>query len=660
MVIHSATRGNAVASEVAGFLAVDSHDRAASRTKTRPEEAPLSNVDTAQNRYKADLRDMRFVLFEQFRLGELLGGDSKFADWDVDAINEVLNQAYRFACDVLGPLNAVGDRHGCKVVDGEVKTPPGFKAAWTKFYEAGWKSLAVEPEHGGQGAPLTLQVLVEELMSGANVAFGMYPGLAHGAAEVVTVFATAEQRAVYLPKMHSGQWGGTMCLTEPQAGSDVGSARTSAKKRSDGKYDIKGTKIFISGGDHDLAENIVHLVLARVDGAPAGTKGLSLFLVNKKRIAADGAIDGSNDVLVPSIEHKMGINGSSTCVLNFGDNDGCVGELVGTAENQGMPQMFRMMNGARIGVGLQSLAVASAAYMSALDYAKDRKQGSSIQHWKDANAPRVPIIQHPDVRRMLLDMKSRVEGIRALIVKLARHQDAHEFYKGKDDAKAAYHNGQVDLLVPLVKAYGSDQSFRICETAIQTYGGAGYTQDYPVEQYCRDAKIFSIYEGTNHIQSMDLVGRKLGQHGGANLQAFLSDISSFLTEFGAHPVVAPHAKALQAAHEAIAGTAMRILSWFQSGQIAMVPLFANRFLEMMSELALGWLLLDAARIAHDAQAKLPAGDEGAKDRTFYEGKKAAAAYFAKNVLPGVVQKAEILGTEDRSALDISEEAFASV
>ena len=619
-----------------------------------------SNVEVAQNRYKADLRDMRFVLFEQFRLGELLGGDNKFADWDVDSINEVLTQAYRFACDVLGPLNAVGDRHGCKIVDGEVKTPPGFKAAWNKFYEAGWKSLSVEPEHGGQGAPLALQVLVEELISGSNVAFGMYPGLAHGAAEVITVFATPEQRAVYLPKMHGGQWGGTMCLTEPQAGSDVGSARTSAKKRADGKYDIKGTKIYISGGDHDLAENIVHLVLARVEGAPAGTKGLSLFLVNKKQINADGSVGGSNDVQVPSIEHKMGINGSSTCVLNFGDSDACIGELVGTVENQGMPQMFRMMNGARIGVGLQSLAVASAAYMSALDYAKDRKQGSSIQHWKDANAPRVPIIQHPDVRRMLLDMKSRVEGIRALIVKLSRHQDAHEFYKGKDDAKSAYHNGQVDLLVPLVKAYGSDQSFRICETAIQTFGGAGYTQDYPVEQYCRDSKIFSIYEGTNHIQSMDLVGRKLGQHGGANLQAFLGDISAFLSEFGAHSVVAPHVKALQAAHEALAGTAMRILSWFQSGQIAMVPLFANRFLEMMSELALGWLLLDAARIAHDAQAKLPAGDEGAKDRAFYEGKKAAAAYFAKNVLPGVVQKAEILGSEDRTALDISEEAFATV
>ncbi|MFI5302463.1 MAG: acyl-CoA dehydrogenase, partial [Polyangiales bacterium] len=522
------------------------------------------------------------------------------------------------------------------------------------------KSLSVDSEWGGQNAPHTLQVLVEEMICGSNCAFAMYPGLAHGATEVITIFGTPAQKSLYLPKMHGGAWGGTMCLTEAQAGSDVGSARTTAKKRADGKYDIKGTKIFISGGDHDLAENIVHLVLARVDGAPAGTKGLSLFIVNKLRVNDDGSSGASNDVTVPSIEHKMGINGSSTCVLNFGDADGCIGELVGTTDNQGMPQMFRMMNGARIGVGLQSLAVASSAYLNALEYTRDRKQGSSITHWKDASAPRVPIIQHPDVRRMLLDMKSRVEGIRALIVKLARHQDAHLFYQGKDDAQAAYHQGQVDLLVPLVKAYGSDQSFRICETAIQTYGGAGFTRDYPAEQYCRDSKIFSIYEGTNHIQSMDLVGRKLGQNGSANMQAFLGDIAKFLAEHSSHPAVAPYAADLQSAHEALAGTAMRLLSWFQTGQIAMVPLFSTRFLEMMSELSVGWLLLEGARLAHDAAAKLPAGDEGAKDRSFYAGKKAAAAYFARNVLPGVAQKADILGREDRSAIDIPEESFATV
>jgi alkylation response protein AidB-like acyl-CoA dehydrogenase len=609
--------------------------------------------DLAQNRYKADLRELKFLLFEQFNLTELLG-QAPFENWGQDEVNMVLEESYKFCCDVLGPLNKIGDQ-GCKLENGQVITPKGFKDAWKKLYESGWKAVGVDTEYDGQAAPHAVLVCVEEFLSGANTAFNMYPGLAYGAAEVIEEFGTPKQKETFLKRMYQGEWGGTMCLTEPHAGSDVGSSKTTAKKQADGRYAIKGTKIFISGGDHDLADNIVHLVLARVENAPPGTKGLSLFIVPKKNV--DGS---SNDVSVGGIEHKMGINGSSTCVLNFGENDKCFGELVGTVENQGMPQMFKMMNGARIAVGLQSVAVASSAYLNALEYAKDRKQGASIKFWKDATAPRVPIIEHPDVRRMLLDMKSRVEGIRALIVKLARHQDAVEVFKGKDDTAAAYHNGQVDLLVPLVKAYGSDQAFRICETAIQTFGGVGYTQDYPVEQYCRDAKIFSIYEGTNHIQSMDLVGRKLGQNGGANLQAFLGDVGKFIAENSSHAVIGPWVKELQGAHEAVAGTAMRLLSWFQSGQMAMVPLASTRFLEMMSELAVGWLLLDGARIAHDAQAKLPEGDAGAKDRAFYEGKKHAARYFALNVLPAVKLKAEVLGREDSSALDIPDAAFATI
>lgn len=619
----------------------------------------MSNAQAAQNRYKADLRELRFLLFEQFRLGDILGKEP-FEAWGPDEVSMVLDQAYKFACEVLGPLNAVGDREGCRIEDGQVKTPRGFKEAWDKLAEAGWKTLSVDAEHGGQGAPATLQAIVEELLSGANAAFNMYPGLAYGVGEIVELFGTPRQKELYMPRLFNGTWGGTMCLTEPQAGSDVGSSKTRAKKRADGLYDIQGTKIFISAGDHDLAENIVHLVLARVEGAPPGTKGLSLFIVPKHRVGDDGALTGSNDVTVGGIEHKMGINGSSTCVLNFGESDGCVGELVGTVEHQGMPQMFRMMNGARISVGLQGVAVASSAFLNALEYAKDRKQGSHITQWKDATAPRVPIIEHPDVRRMLLDMKARVEGIRALIVKLARHSDAIRVTRGKDDVKANYHQGQVDLLVPLVKAYGSDQSFHICETAIQTYGGAGYTKDYPVEQYCRDAKIFSIYEGTNHIQAMDLVGRKLPQGGGANLQAFLGDVATFIAANEKHPALGVYVKELSAAHEALAGSAMRLLSWFQMGKMPLVPLAANRLLEMMSEVAIGWLLLDGARLALDAKAALPAGAEGDKDRAFYEGKRAAAAYFALNVLPRVKLDAEILGREDASALDIPTESFATV
>ena len=616
----------------------------------------MSNSETAQNRYKADLREIKFLLFEQFALGELLG-QAPFENWGRDEISMVIDECYKFSCDVLGPLNAVGDRQGCRLENGQVYTPKGFDVAWKKLYEAGWKAISIDPELDGQGAPHSVQVIVEEFLSGANCAFNMYPGLAFGAAEVIQHFGTARQKELFLKRMYHGTWGGTMCLTEPQAGSDVGASRTTAKKNADGTYAIKGTKIFISGGDHDLAENIVHLVLARVDDAPAGTKGLSLFVVPKFRTDNDGVATGPNDVKVGSIEHKMGINGSSTCVLNFGEDDACLGELVGNVENQGMSQMFRMMNGARIAVGLQSVSVASSAYLNALEYARDRKQGPSVKQWKDPKAPKVAIIEHPDVRRMLLDMKSRVEGIRALIVKLARHQDATRVFQGKDDQKAAYHQGQVDLLVPLVKSYGSDQAFRICETAIQTFGGAGYTQDYPVEQYCRDAKIFSIYEGTNHIQAMDLVGRKLGQNGGGNTQAFLGDIAKFIAESESHAFVGPLMKELSGAHEALAGTTMKLLAWFHAGNLAMVPLAANRYLEMMSEVAVGWLLLEGAKLAHDAQAKLPAGDAGEKDRAFYEGKKHAAAYFAKNVLPLVKAKAEILGREDSSPLDIPDAAF---
>jgi alkylation response protein AidB-like acyl-CoA dehydrogenase len=612
----------------------------------------------AINRYKADLREFSFLLFEQFKLGELLGKEP-YEAWGEEEVRTSIAECYRFAREVLGPLNVVGDLEGCKLQDGKVVTPKGFKEAWQKLYESGWKAIGVPPEHGGAGAPRSVQVLIEEILTGANAAFNMYPGLAYGAAEVVEHFGTPEQKKLYCERMFGGTWGGTMCLTEPHAGTDVGSAKTTATRNPDGSYKVRGTKIFISGGDHDLAENIIHLVLARVEGAPPGTKGLTLFIVPKVRVGEDGALGKSNDVSVGALEHKMGINGSATCVLNFGDHDECLGWPVGGEEklNQGMPQMFKLMNAARISVGLQGVAVASSAYLNALDYAKERKQGASITHWKDATAPRVSILEHADVRRMLLSMKSMVEGLRALAVKLTHHQDQVYVYTGKDEQKVAYHQGQVDLLVPLIKAYGSDQGFRVCETAIQTYGGAGYTRDYPVEQYCRDAKIFSIYEGTNHIQAMDLVGRKLGQAGGQNLQAFLGDVAKFVAENSAHPALGPAVKKLGAAQEAVAGTAMRLLMWFQSGQLALVPLSANRFCEMMSELTVAWMLLEGALVAEGALTKI---DAKHPDHAFYTGKVQAALFFARNVLPGVTHKAELLAEEDKSPLDIPDAAFATV
>ena len=616
----------------------------------------------AINRYKADLREMTFLLFEQFKMNDLLG-KGPFEAWGEDEVRSTLTECYRWVREVTGPLFSTGDAEGCRIEDGQVKTPNGFKAAWKSLYEAGWKATSVEPEYGGAGAPVMLQILIEEMLSGSNPAFNMYGGLASGAAEVIASFGTDEQKKLHCQRMFGGTWGGTMCLTEPQAGSDVGAARTAATPNGDGTYRVRGTKIYISGGDHDLAENVIHLVLARVDGAPAGTKGLTLFIVPKIRVTADGALAEPNDVNVGAIEHKMGINGSATCVLNFGENGTCIGVPVGGESkiNQGMSQMFKLMNSARIAVGVQGLAVASSAFLNALEYAKERKQGSSITHWKDATSPRVAIIEHPDVRRMLLDMKSKVEGIRALAIKLVHHLDMVDLGThggtGEGDKNVAYHQGQVDLLVPLIKSYGSDQGFRVCETAIQTYGGAGYTRDYPVEQYCRDAKIFSIYEGTNHIQAMDLVGRKLGQAGGANLQAFLGDVAKFVATHREHPALGGSVKKLGAAHEALGGSAMKLLMWFQTGKVAMVPLSANRFCEMMSELTVGWLLLEGAVIAHEKSAKLGAGDA---DKAFYDGKVQAALFYARNVLPGVEDKARLMSEEDSSPMEIGEASFATV
>ena len=613
-------------------------------------------MSQAINRYKADLREMSFVLFEQFRVQEL-SGRAPYSEMGEEETREILKSTYKFATDVLGPLNSVGDRVGCRLENGRVITAPGFKEAWTLLHEQGIKLLGVPTEYGGLNAPQSIVVGVEEILSGANTAFNMYPGLAFGAAELIGMCGIEAQKERYLQKIYGGTWGGTMCLTEPQAGSDVGMATTRASRNADGSFSIVGTKIYISSGDQDFTENVVHLVLARIDGAPPGTKGLSLFIVPRLRINADGSSGESNDVAVTALEHKMGIIGSSTCVLSFGENGNCQGELVGGVENLGMPQMFKMMNGARIGVGLQGVALASTAYLNALEYAKDRKQGASITRWKDPTAPRASIIEHADVRRMLLEMKAKVEGSRALLVKLATHEDWSRVLHESDPEKAAYHHGQVELLTPLVKAYSSDQAFRVCEIAIQTYGGAGYTKDYPVEQYCRDSKIFSIYEGTNHIQAMDLVGRKLGQNGGMHTQQLQQDISEFVAANLAHPTLGESVKVLSDALAALGGSVMLLLGWFQGGQIQMVPLVANRFLELMSEVVVGWLLLEAARIAEE---KLPGIAEGHPDRAFYTGKRYAAIFFAKNILPGAIHKAQVLSDSDASANDIPDEAFASI
>jgi alkylation response protein AidB-like acyl-CoA dehydrogenase len=615
-----------------------------------------TSARAANNRYRVDRRDLEFVLLEQFRIGELLGSPP-FEAWGEEECRAVLKESQRFAMEVLGPLNEVGDREGCRLEGGAVLAPSGFKEAWSRLYEAGFKLLGVSPDHGGQGAPRALRVLVEEMLSGANAAFSIYAGLTEGVADLIEAFGTEEQQRRYLPALREGRWSGTMCLTEAHAGSDVGAARTAARPNADGTYSIQGSKMFISGGDHDLTENVVHLVLARIVGAAPGTKGLSLFMVPKRRPLAGGAIGPPNDVTVAHVEHKLGINGSSTCVLNFGESDGCFGELLGTKEHAGMAQMFRLMNNARIAVGVQGLGIASSAYLNVLAYARERKQGPSFENGHDPKAPRVPILDHADVRRALLDMKAKVEGIRAMIIKLSAHTDRAAALAGVDEERAAYHRGQVDLLTPLVKAYSSDQAFLICTNAVQVMGGAGFIKDQPLEQYLRDSKVFSIYEGTNHIQALDLVGRKLGQTGGAHLAQYLADIGAFVELHRDDPSLGSAMKTLSDAQEAVASTALEFLAWSQTDKLELLPLTASRFLEMMAELTVGWLLLDAATIAEKAAARVPAAHP---DRAFYEGKIWASLYYARNVLIQVPQQARLITSGERSALDIPAEAFATV
>jgi alkylation response protein AidB-like acyl-CoA dehydrogenase len=607
------------------------------------------------NQFKADLRSIDFTLYEHLKVQRLFEHE-RFSHLTREDCDAVLQQVHRYAVEVSGPLSGVGDRAGCRLEGGVVHTPPGFKNAWTKLFELGLIAFAMPQDAGGFGAPSAHEVILQELLSGANTAFNMYPGLTHGAADVIHHFALPEDKARFLPHMLSGRFSGTMCLSEPHAGSDVGATKTRARPVDGNVYAITGTKCWISAGDHDLTENIVHLVLARIEGAPAGTKGLSLFIVPKLWVNEDGSLGKANDVSTGSIEHKLGIRASATAVLNFGENGGCRGILVGGQPNVGIKQMFRMMNSSRIAVGIQGVGVASTAYLNALRYARERLQGSSVKHFKDPNAPRVAIIEHADVRRMLMDMKSKVEGMRTLAVKLAMHADLAASYEKTDPGKAAFHEGQVDLLTPIVKAYCADQAFRIAEEAIQTYGGAGYVQDNPVEQYCRDAKIFSIYEGTNHIQAVDLVARKLQAHGGASFAAFLQEIQEFVGAHGTQPGIAAEVHALGDALGALQQAAATLMEFFMGGKIDQVTLVANLFLELMAEVTIAHLLLEAAVIAEGKRSDVE-DDQSQEEHDFFRGKVMAAKYFANFVLPGVHAKLGAIKSADRSVLDIPNSGF---
>jgi alkylation response protein AidB-like acyl-CoA dehydrogenase len=613
--------------------------------------------ESGVNAYKADLRAIEFTLYEHLKIQQLFQYD-RFSHLTREECDAVLQQVHRFATEVSGPLNAIGDRVSCRLENGGVHTPPGFKEAWRKLFELGFVGFAMPQDAGGFGAPSAAVVILQEFLSGANIAFNMYPGLTHGAAEVIHLFALPEDKTRFLPHLMSGRFAGTMCLSEPHAGSDVGATKTKAVPLDGNIYRINGTKCWISGGDHDLAENIVHLVLARIEGAPAGTKGLSLFIVPKIWVHEDSRLGEPNDVVTGSIEHKLGIRASATAVLNFGENGGCRGILVGGQPHLGIKQMFRMMNTSRIAVGIQGVGVASTAYLNALSYARERLQGSSVKHFKDPNAPRVAIIEHSDVRRMLMDMKAKVEGMRTLAVKLALHADLAAVHEQSDPSKAAYHDGQVDLLTPIVKAYCADQAFRIAELAIQTYGGAGYVQDNPVEQYCRDAKILSIYEGTNHIQALDLVARKLQAHGGADFAGFLQEIQDFVSTHETQPGIITEVHALGEALGSLQQAAATLMEFFVSGKIDQVTLFANPFLELMAEVTVAHLLLEAAVIAEGRRGDVE-DNQSQEEHDFYRGKVMAAKYFANFVLPGVHAKLQAIRSADRSVLDVPNGGFST-
>lgn len=479
-----------------------------------------------------NMRDQQFVLFEQLNLEKIFASE-KYGDYTKEDIKMIIDEAEKMAVNEIFPTLKEGEV-GCELKDGQVHVPKCFHEPWKKFTEAGWISPMDSPDVGGQGLPHTAGWAIQELMASANYAFGMYGGLTHGAANMINHYGTEEQKNKYMYKMFTGEWAGTMCLTEPGAGSDVGALKTTAKRLPDGKFLITGTKIFISAGDHNLTPNIVHPVLARIEGDPAGTRGISIFIVPKYRVNDDGSLGEFNDIKTGGIEHKMGIKGNATCTLNFGEDGKCIGELLGP-ERAGMRIMFMMMNEARLGIGYQGLCLASASFQHAVSYAKERVQGIPVWEMQNKAAKAVTIINHPDIRRKLMWMKSLIEGMRSMSYFCSYCMDMSAISQTEEE-KANW-EGYIELLTPIIKAYNSDKGFLICSMALDVYGGYGYCSEYPVEQILRDEKIACIYEGTNGIQALDLVGRKLGQRKGANVMNMIGMIQQGIAKADRKSVV---------------------------------------------------------------------------------------------------------------------------
>jgi alkylation response protein AidB-like acyl-CoA dehydrogenase len=592
-------------------------------------------------KYQAPLRDMRFVLYD------VLGIDTysnlpAFSEAPRDVVDAILDEGAKFTSNVLQPLNAVGDREGCKrSAGGSVKTPTGFPEAWRHMSEGGWMGISSDPAYGGQGLPRLIALCFGEMSSSANMAFSMYPGLTHGASEAIKEGGSDEQKRAYLPNMISGKWSGTMNLTEPQCGTDLGLIRTKAVPQPDGSYKITGQKIWISGGEQDLTENIIHLVLARIEGGPEGIKGISLFIVPKFLVNADGSLGARNTLQCGGLEEKMGIHGNATCVMNY---DGATGYLVGEA-HKGMRTMFVMMNEARLGVGMQGLAQAEVAYQNAADFARDRVQGRSITGAKAPEKPADPIIVHPDVRRMLMDCRAFVEGARAFAYWTALQGDL--LHVSPDPKVREKADDRMALLTPVIKGFLTDRGFKAATDALQLHGGAGYTREQGMEQFVRDARIALIYEGTNGIQALDLVGRKLAANGGRGIFGFFSDLEEFAIANEGEAAMKPYVEGLQLATSQLKEGTMWLM---QNGMSNFDNAGASShdYLQLfgLTALALMW-----AKMAKAALEKAGSGD------SFYEDKLVTAQYFFERVLPDATSHLAKVKTGATSVMALRAEAF---